>query len=195
MEGAFQEQLKRTVYIDNLSHNIMESVLQKAVEQFGTVVSIKICKDERDSRRSLGCALVEVEHPEQAEHIVTTLDKWLFMLGGMPRPVRVSPAVPEMLDRSLDVQVQVECPALHPRLQDRRGDLLKKLTELADEHAKEKANLEEAKQREEEELHAKQEETYRQDYQKLNEIQKQWTPESQELRRRFGMKVNGKGRF
>ena len=39
--AAFEQKVKRTVYVDNLSPQVTETVLQTALDQFGTVKSVQ----------------------------------------------------------------------------------------------------------------------------------------------------------
>ncbi|ERN01449.1 uncharacterized protein LOC18429531 [Amborella trichopoda] len=95
---AFQEKVKRTVFVDNLSSDITISVLTKALGQFGKVINADFLPNYTESKLKddTQCALVEMENEKQAKSIVTELSSFYFMIGGMPRPVRARLAKAEM---------------------------------------------------------------------------------------------------
>ncbi|WMV24048.1 hypothetical protein MTR67_017433, partial [Solanum verrucosum] len=83
MEAVFEEEyaalenkVKRSVYIDNLSPLVKESVIKAALDQFGNVI----------------------QNADEARTIISEIRNSPFMISGMPRPVRARPAVVEMFD-------------------------------------------------------------------------------------------------
>lgn len=96
--AAFEEKVKRTVYLDNLSPKVTESVLKMALNQFGTVKSVQFIPNYMEPRNIPQCALVEMENSRQAGAVVSEISQFPFMMSGMPRPVRARPAEVEMFD-------------------------------------------------------------------------------------------------
>lgn len=96
--AAFEEKVKRTVYLDNLSPKVTETVLKMALNQFGTVKSVQFIPNYVEPRNIPQCALVEMENSRQAEAVVSEISQFPFMMSGMPRPVRARPAQVEMFD-------------------------------------------------------------------------------------------------
>lgn len=94
--AAFEEKVKHTVYIDNLSPLVSESVMRNALEQFGSVKSIQFIPNYLGPRNMPKCALVEMENPKQANAVLSELVQFPFMINGMPRPVMACPAEVEM---------------------------------------------------------------------------------------------------
>jgi hypothetical protein len=94
----FEEKVKRTVYIDNLSPLATDAVIRMALSQFGNVKNVNFVTNYTvpfDIPRS---ALVEMETEKDAEHVVNMLDEFPFMMCGMPRPVRAKRAAEEMFN-------------------------------------------------------------------------------------------------
>ncbi|XP_062173279.1 ASI1-immunoprecipitated protein 1 [Alnus glutinosa] len=96
--AAFEEKVKRTVYLDNLSPKVTESVVKMALNQFGTVKSVQFIPNYMEPRNIPQCALVEMENSRQAGAVVSEISQFPFMMSGMPRPVRARPAEVEMFD-------------------------------------------------------------------------------------------------
>ncbi|KAM1724078.1 hypothetical protein PS2_021957 [Malus domestica] len=85
--AAFEEKVKRTVYLDNISPQVTESIVKTALSQFGTVKS-----------NVLHCALVEMENPKEASVIGKEITEFRFMILGIPRLVRALSAAANMFD-------------------------------------------------------------------------------------------------
>ncbi|KAG4125973.1 hypothetical protein ERO13_D10G129400v2 [Gossypium hirsutum] len=94
--AAFEEKVRRTVYLDNLSPNVTESVVRTALDQYGTVKSVEFIPNYLEPRNMPQCALVEMEKEKQAKVVISTLSEFPFMMSGMPRPVRARAALAEM---------------------------------------------------------------------------------------------------
>ncbi len=61
------------IYIGNLSYKVKEDVLKQALEEFGTVDSVKIITD-RETGRSKGYAFVEMPNDEEAMKVLKDLN-------------------------------------------------------------------------------------------------------------------------
>lgn len=61
------------IYVGNLNYRIKESDLQKAMEDYGTVTSVKFIND-RATGRFRGIAFVEMEDNEAAAKAIAELD-------------------------------------------------------------------------------------------------------------------------
>lgn len=96
--AAFEEKVSRTVYVDNLSPLVTESILRTALDQFGTVKNVQFIPNYLIPENIPSCALVEMETRKEARAVVSTLSESPFMISGMPRPVRAFPANPDMFD-------------------------------------------------------------------------------------------------
>lgn len=96
--AAFEEKVKRTVYIDNLSPHVSEPILKAALEQFGSVKSVQFISNYLGPRNMPKCALVEMEDPKEANFVLAELSQFCFMISGMPRPVMARSAKAEMFD-------------------------------------------------------------------------------------------------
>ncbi|XP_010485584.1 PREDICTED: uncharacterized protein LOC104763869 isoform X2 [Camelina sativa] len=92
----FRERVERTVYIDELTPLATVPVVESAVNQFGTVKSVSFVPNLLGPKELPIGALVEMETKEMAENVIATVTQLPFMVAGMPRPVRASPAHPDM---------------------------------------------------------------------------------------------------
>ena len=61
------------IYVGNLAYNATDEELRAAFEAFGQVTSVKIVRD-RDSGRSRGFAIVEMEDGEGAQNAVAQMN-------------------------------------------------------------------------------------------------------------------------
>lgn len=95
--SAFMRRVKKTIYIDNLSPQATEAVVKAALGQFGEVVNIDFAPNYLHPELPR-VALVEMSTAEAARQIIADLTNSPFMISGMPRPVRVLAAEPEMFD-------------------------------------------------------------------------------------------------
>ncbi|XP_059309897.1 uncharacterized protein LOC132061031 [Lycium ferocissimum] len=96
--AAFEDKVKRTVYIDNLSPLAKESVVKAALDQFGNVIQVKIIRTYLELKSMGRAALVEMQNADEAKTIISEICNSPFMISGMPRPVRARSAVVEMFD-------------------------------------------------------------------------------------------------
>jgi len=94
----FEEKVKRTVYLDNLSRLATDAVITTALNQFGNVKSVSFLTNYTVPFDIPQSALVEMETEKDAESVVNILDEFPFMLSGMPRPVRAKHATAEMFN-------------------------------------------------------------------------------------------------
>lgn len=167
--AAFEDKVKHTVYIDNLSPHVTESVLRTALDQFGTVVNIQFIPNYIVPGNIPNCALIEMETTKQAISVVSTLAQYPFMMSGMPRPVRARHAEAEMFDdRPIKPGRKIQCRWLNP--DDPDFEIAKKLKHLCQKHSAEAAFLLKQQQQKEEELAKQQQESLKQNYKKYEMI-------------------------
>jgi RNA recognition motif-containing protein len=57
------------IYVGNLNYRVRENDLRQALEEFGTVSSVKIITD-RDTGRSKGFAFVEMPNDQEAAEVI-----------------------------------------------------------------------------------------------------------------------------
>ncbi len=57
------------LYIGNLNYRVKEQELQQALEEYGTVDSVRIIKD-RDTKRSKGFGFAEMPNEEEAARVI-----------------------------------------------------------------------------------------------------------------------------
>ncbi|KAG2640936.1 uncharacterized protein LOC120666251 [Panicum virgatum] len=94
----FEEKVKRTVYLDNLSLLATDAVIKMALNQFGNVKNVNFLTNYTVPFDIPQSALVEMETEKDAEYVVNMLDEFPFMMSGMPRPVRVKRATAVMFN-------------------------------------------------------------------------------------------------
>ncbi|KAF8731733.1 hypothetical protein HU200_015664 [Digitaria exilis] len=94
----FEEKVKRTVYLDNLSPQATDAVITMALNQFGNVKTVNCLTNYTVPFDIPQSALVEMETQKDAEHVVKMLNEFPFMVSGMPRPVRARQATAEMFN-------------------------------------------------------------------------------------------------
>ncbi|KAF5198047.1 RNA-binding (RRM/RBD/RNP motifs) family protein [Thalictrum thalictroides] len=165
----FQEKVKRTVYVYDLSPKVTKPVLKTAFGQFGNVTNIHFIPNYTDLRNIPQSALVEMETAKQAECIIAELTEYAFMMSGMPRPVRVSAAQAEMFaDHPAKPGRRIQCQWVDPN--DPDFEQAKKLKELAKKHRAEASFLLQAQLEEQENLAKQQGETLRVNYKKYELI-------------------------
>lgn len=93
--AEFLEKVERTIYIDNISPEVTESVLKAALNQFGNVTAVQFIHAYLQPN-GVHAVLVEMANKKQAEDIMSEMDNFPLMIGGMPRPVRAKAATVEM---------------------------------------------------------------------------------------------------
>ena len=137
---AFMEEVERTVYVDNISTQVTESVLRSALDQFGTVKKVQFIPNFTGPANIPQCALVEMDSSKQVTDVIAMINQFHFMISGMPRPVRARRAEPEMFEnRPSRPNRKIQCRWLHPS--DPEFETAKKMKRLTQKHAAEAAFL------------------------------------------------------
>ncbi|XP_015959824.1 uncharacterized protein LOC107483728 [Arachis duranensis] len=164
--AAFEEKVSRTVYFDNLSPQVTESVLRTAVEQFATVKSVKFIPNYLGPTNLPQCALIELDSSKKVKEVVSMIRQYPFMMSGMPRPVRARPAEAEMFDdRPEKPDRKIKCCWLDPS--DPDFELAKDLKRLTRRHAVEAEYVHKLQLQEEKKLAEQQGETLNMHYKKF----------------------------
>ncbi|KAF2314183.1 hypothetical protein GH714_023924 [Hevea brasiliensis] len=178
------EKVKRTIFVDNLSPQVTETVLAKALNQFGTVVSASLIPNYLEPRNIL-CALVEMEDSEKAKKVISSITEFPFLIAGMPRPVRACFAEVEMFDdRPVKPGRRVRCSWLDPSNPD--FEVAKKLKRLTRKHAAEASFC-----TREEKLHKQQVENLKANFKKYEMIVGVLSDKTlQSLAGHYGMRVS-----
>ncbi|CAN6677314.1 unnamed protein product [Malus baccata var. baccata] len=102
--AAFEEKVNRTIYLDNISPQVTESVVKTALSQFGTVKSVQFIPNyfvigkEITEFRFMILVLVEMENLKEASVIGKEITEFRFMILGIPRLVRALSAAANMFD-------------------------------------------------------------------------------------------------
>jgi RNA recognition motif-containing protein len=78
------------IYIGNLNYSVRENDLKEVMEDYGTVLSVKIIKD-RETGRSKGFAFCEIEEEEGAKKAIAELNGSDYA----GRPMVVKEALPK----------------------------------------------------------------------------------------------------
>ncbi|XP_058088215.1 uncharacterized protein LOC131235105 [Magnolia sinica] len=165
--AAFEDKVRRTVFIDNLSPQVTTSVLKTALGQFGNVVSSQFIPNYMESRSIPQCALVEMETAKQAKSIIAEMTTFPFMMSGMPRPVRARPAEVEMFsDRPARPNRKIQCRWVENK--DPDFEVAKKMKNLTRKHAVEASLLLKYQLEQEEKLAKQQTEVLKGNYKKYD---------------------------
>lgn len=136
---AFKEKVCRTIYLDNLSHQVTKPVLETAFNQFGTVKDVHFIPAYFTSC-NVNAALVEMENKKQAADIIQEMADSPFMISGMPRPMRAKEAKIEMFDdRPKKPRQKIVCCWMDPA--DQNFETAKKIKDLTKKHAAEASFL------------------------------------------------------
>ncbi|KAK9265804.1 hypothetical protein L1049_003410 [Liquidambar formosana] len=168
--AAFEEKVKRTVYIDNLSPQVTESVLRTALNQFGSVTGVRFIPNHLEPGNIPRCALVEMDNPKQAKAIISEMSNYPFMMSGMPRPARACAAEVEMFDdRPIKPGRKILCRWLDPNDPDFK--VANKLKHLTKKHAAEASFMLKRQLEEEEKLAKQQAVTLKANYKKFEMIE------------------------
>ncbi|KAL7251128.1 hypothetical protein ACSBR1_013040 [Camellia fascicularis] len=168
--AAFEEKVRRNVYIDNLSPQVTEAVLRTALNQFGNVEKVQFIPNYTEPRNIPRCALVEMENSKQAKQIVSEMGNFPFMMSGMPRPVRACAAEMEMFDdHPRKPGRKIKFHWLDP--QDPDFKVAKELKLLTRKHAAESSFALKVQLAQEEKLANKQAETLKANYEKYELIE------------------------
>ncbi|KAF5196883.1 RNA-binding (RRM/RBD/RNP motifs) family protein [Thalictrum thalictroides] len=164
----FQEKMKRTVYVYDLSPKVNNSVIRTALGQFGDVINIHIIPNYTENISQ--CALVEMGTAKQAKCIIAEMTNYPFMMSGMPRPVRASAAQEDMfVDRPRKPGRKLQCRLVGPN--DPDFEKATKLKELALKHHAEASFLHKAVLEEEQKLARKQGDALDTNYGKYEQIE------------------------
>ncbi|KAG2372582.1 hypothetical protein LR48_Vigan05g013800 [Vigna angularis] len=167
--SAFEQKVSRTVYFDNLSPQVTESVIRTALDQFATVKNVKFIPNYIGPSNLPQCALVELDSAKKVKEIVSMVGQYSFMMSGMPRPVRAQPAVMEMFDdRPIKPNRKIKVRWLKPSEPD--FEVAKELKNLTRKHAAEIEFVRKLQLDEEEKLAKQQEETLKVHYKKFKMI-------------------------
>ncbi|GMY32454.1 hypothetical protein FCV25MIE_27696 [Fagus crenata] len=168
--AAFEEKVKRTVYLDNLSPQVTEPVVRTALNQFGNVKSVQFIPNYIEPKNIPQCVLVEMENSRQAEAVVSEISQYPFMMSGMPRPVRARPAEVGMFsDRPIMPGRRIQCCWLDEK--DPDFETAQKIKRLTRKHAAEAAFLLKHQLQEEEKLANQQNDTLKGAYKKYELIE------------------------
>lgn len=170
--ASIAEKVERSLLVDDLGPSVTATVLSAAISQFGRVESIEFCWEPLRPITAGRSALVEMSSPEAAGRVCTELTEKLFMVAGLPRPVRACRARPEMYNGGA-APAGGAVPAgaaawLHDAADGaERGAALEEWKRLALRHAAERHQLEELAREEAQQLHARQEQLAREHYNRL----------------------------
>ncbi|TQE00798.1 hypothetical protein C1H46_013593 [Malus baccata] len=88
--AAFEEKVKRTIYLDNISPQVTESVVKTALSH--------VIGKEITEFRFMILVLVEMENLKEASVIGKEITEFRFMILGIPRLVRALSAAANMFD-------------------------------------------------------------------------------------------------
>lgn len=162
----FEEKVKRTVYLDNFSHQATEAVIKTALDQFGTVRKVSFLVNYTIPYNIPQSALVEMETEKDAVSVVNMLHEFPFMMSGMPRPVRAQRATAEMFnDRPWRPGSKLEFHWMGPT--DPDYEIFKKLKLMSRRHEVENLALIKHELEEEQLLAKQQQEILNCNYRKL----------------------------
>ncbi|KAK6255373.1 hypothetical protein QUC31_017043 [Theobroma cacao] len=188
--AAFEEKVRRTVYMDNLSPNVTESVVRTALDQYGTVKSVHFIPNYLEPQNIPQCALVEMETEKQVEVVISTISQFPFMMSGMPRPVRARAAKVEMFsDRPRQPGRRIHFRWLDPA--DPDFEVANKLKHLAKRHATETAVMLKHQLEKEEKLAKQQGEALKANYKKYEMIDSLMADgTARRLARRYDLRVS-----
>ncbi|XP_051114301.1 uncharacterized protein LOC127239950 isoform X2 [Andrographis paniculata] len=134
--AEFIKKVRRTVYIDNISPKVTESVMKAAFNQFGNVIEVQFIPPFMQPSGAPQAVLLEMENRKQAVQIVEGLQSCPFMIAGMPRPVRAKAAEVTMFDdRPRKPGMTIKCRWLHRK--DPNFETSQKIKALVIKHSKE----------------------------------------------------------
>lgn len=184
---AFMKKVKRTVYFDNISPQVTESVIRTAFEQFGGGIrSVHFISNYLDPYQNK-CALVEMESAARASTIIDTVSTYPFMMSGMPRPVRARAAQPEMFDeRPAQPRRRIQFYWLDPK--DPDFEVAQRLKRVVQKHSLQRSFLLKNQQEEEVKLSKQQSEALKGHYQKFDTLDSVH-PDLKHLGKRYEMNL------
>lgn len=167
--AAFEVKVQRTVYFDNMSPQVTESVIRTALDQFASVKSVKFIPNYLGPSSVPQCALVELDSAKKVKEVIAMIKQYPFMMSGMPRPVRARPAVMEMFDdRPMKPKRKMKCCWLEQS--DPDFEVAVELKNLTLKHSAEIALMHRVLLKEEEKLATQQAETLKVHYKKFRMI-------------------------
>lgn len=138
--AQFLKKVKRTVYLDNISPKVTETVIKAALDQFGNVMEVQFIPTFMQPEGVPRAALVEMENRKLAEQIINDMKNIPFMIAGMPRPVRAKAATVEMFDdRPVKPGRNIKCYWLFKK--DPNFRVAQKIQNLVKTHAAEASFL------------------------------------------------------
>lgn len=111
--AAFEEKVKKTIYIDNLSPQVTKAVLENALNQFGNVKDVKLIPNYF-TVCSGHAALVQMESAKQAEEVIRDIAESPLMVSGMPRPVKAQKAEAGMFEDRPKKRKRIVCRWMDP---------------------------------------------------------------------------------
>lgn len=188
----FEEKVKRCLMLEDVTPQATIPMIQTALGQFGTVVSIDLINDPLDPKHAAKRVIVEMRTYREAAHAVKEIQEHPFMIKGVPRPVRALSALPTMFpDRPQKPGgVKRTCEWVKPG--DPDWEKYNDFKQLAKKHAQEIAYLMEVIRKEEEKLAQEQEEKVKENVKKLDEIYNCSRDRIiQRLSRYYGVKYEG----
>lgn len=189
----FEEKVKRCLVLEDVTPQATVPMIQTALGQFGTVISIDIITDPLDSKFAAKRVIVEMNSAREASHAVKEIQDHAFMLKGVPRPVLAVTASPTMFPdrpRKPGSSFKRVCEWVKPG--DPDFDKYNEQKQLAKRHAAETAYLMQEIRKEEEKLAQEQEDKVKENIKKLDEIQICIRDKTmQRLSRYYGVRYEG----
>jgi len=193
MKPFFSDLVKRCVLVESLSPLVTPQILLAAIDQFAAVMAIKMLRPPHiEAKVTLGVlpnysgmAIMEMEQPQKADVVVAQLQNYMLMVGGMPRPARAQLAKPIMMVDHPCTRRHVPIPIKIVQATDDNVELYAAKRRKLVEHLKAAKYLRELQEREEEDLHNKQEKNYRDLKDKYNRIKA--NPDLKELRKQYNI--------
>ncbi|XP_076896615.1 ASI1-immunoprecipitated protein 1-like [Bidens hawaiensis] len=166
--AAFEEKVKKTIYVHNLSPQVTKAVLENALNQFGNVKDVNFIPNYFTACGG-HAALVQMESAKQAEEVIRDIAESPLMVSGMPRPVKAQKAEADMFeDRPKKHKKRIVCRWIDPS--DKDFEVAKRKKVQTKKHAAEIQFLMGVDLAEEEKLHNQQSETLKMNYKKYELI-------------------------
>ncbi|XP_062227239.1 ASI1-immunoprecipitated protein 1-like [Phragmites australis] len=153
----FEEKVKRTIYIDQLSPQVTSPVIKAALAQCANVVNVEFIVNYTIPYDIPCAVLVELDDEMQAKAAVELMNDFPFIIGGMPRPVRATYAKPEMF-RDRPPRPGIKKEFCWVKQGDDEHETMKKLKNLAKRQEAENMALVKTQLEEEKELAKQQQE-------------------------------------
>lgn len=188
----FDERVRRSVVLEEVTPHVNIPMIQTALGQFGTVVSVDILANPLESKLAAKRAIVEMESQKDAAYALKEIQEHPFMIKGVPRPVRATAAVHTLFPErprkgSLSKLAWEWVEPGHPDFA-----AANELKRMAKRHAAESAYLMQQLRKDEEKLAQEQEEKVKENIKKLDEIINCAKDNTiQRLSRYYGLKYDG----